>query len=160
MQTVGIIVLLFIGFLVFRFLTRAKSMANTANTIMSTSQKINMAIQMARQKAGALVLPGPLTPEKEFYIGYLAAIAEEQARVDSQPITMFRPLVAQEAANIRGSPESESSMALLEACTASDAGIEGARRGKLDGHKLADRTSSQPYFVELDAWLVAKTAPG
>lgn len=156
MGTFGITILLLIAFFVVRFLMRAKSMATTSNSVVPTGQKINMILQMARQKAGKLIEPGPITTDKQFYIGYLAAAAEEQARVDAQPLTLFRALVAQEAANISGLPGSENSMALYEACLASDAGIEGGRLGKIDGQKLADRHSSQPYFVEFDAWLASK----
>jgi hypothetical protein len=156
MGILGAIVLLLVGFFVLRFVMRAKSMAHTANSILGTGQKINIVVEMARQKVAFVIEPGPITSDKQFYIGYLAAAAEEQARADNHPPTMFRALVAQEAANITSLPENESSMALYEACVASEAGTEGKRSGKVDGQKLADRHSTKPYFVELDRWLARK----
>jgi hypothetical protein len=156
MGTLGIVILLLVGFFVIRFLMRARSMTNTANSVVATGQKISIIIQMARQKAGRLVETGPMTDDKQFYIGYLDAAAEEQARADGQPLTIFRALVAQEAANISNLPESESSMALYDACLASEAGTEGKRLGRIDGEKLADRSSSQPYFIEFETWLASR----
>jgi hypothetical protein len=66
---------------------------------------------------------------------------------------MFRALVKQEARNITSLPEGEDITPLYESCLESEAGIDGVRLGKIDGQKLADIQTSQPYFVELDMWL-------
>jgi hypothetical protein len=153
MGTIGLIVLLVASFFVLRFVLRAKSMAHTANSVMSTATKIKIGFDIARGKVGAVAQAGPISSEKQFYIGYITGLAEEQARTDGQPLTLYRALVAQEADNIMPS-ETERSMELYETCLKSDAGVEGKHFGLIDGKKLSDRHSSQPYFVELDRWLL------
>jgi hypothetical protein len=153
MESFGIIALLIIGFFAFRFFMHARSLANTANSVVSTGNKINMGIQIVRGKMADHLTLGSNIEQKQFYIGYLDALAEEQARVDEQPLTMFRALVAQEAAKVIVATDQNDSIALYEDCKNSATGIEGRRLGSIDGRKLADRFSAQPYFIELDRWI-------
>ncbi|MEO9133340.1 MAG: hypothetical protein ABI240_19300 [Sphingomonas sp.] len=153
METLGIIVLVVIGFFVLRFFSRAKSMATTANAVVSTAQKFKMTVQMARQKAGDLVSPGPMTPEKQTYISYLYEIGVAMSVADNMPETMCQAFVMEEVRAISGLPEDADSKALMQRCRESESGTIGSSMGKIDGRKLADRNSSQPYFVELDGWV-------
>ena len=157
METLGIIFLVVIGFFVLRFFSRAKSMASTVNSVMSTAQKFKMTLQMARQKVGDLGSAGPMTPEKQIYIAYLYELGVAMSLADDMPETMCQAFVMQEARDISELPEDGDSKALMQQCRESNSGENGASMGKVDGRKLADCNSSQPYFVELDKWLAQRT---
>jgi hypothetical protein len=152
-QTFGIFVLAVIGFIVFRFLAKANNMRHTINEVMNTSNKFKMTIQIVRQKAGDAVAPGPMTAKKETYIAYLYEVGRAQSVADNLPETMCQAFVMQEARDISNLPEEGDSKALMQSCRASSNGALGTKMGKIDGEKLADRNSSQPYFVEFDMWV-------
>jgi hypothetical protein len=157
MEALGIIVLVVAGFFAVRFLGRAKSMANAANEVMNTANKFKMTLQMARQKVGGLVAPGPMTPAKETYIAYLYEVCAAMSVADGLPETMCQAFVIEEARAISDLPADEDSEVLMQQCRESANGGIGASMGKIDGRKLADRQSSQPYFLELDEWLAHPT---
>lgn len=157
METLGIIVLVVIGFFVLRFFSRAKSMATTVNSAVSTAQKFKMTLEMARQKVGDLASAGPMTPEKQTYIAYLYEVGVARSLADDMPETMCQAFVMQEARDISNLPENGDSKALMQQCRESESGAVGSSMGKVDGKKLVDRNSSQPYFVELDKWVALRT---
>ena len=152
MQAFGILVLAVIGFIVFRFFSKANNMRHAINEVVNTSNKFKRTIQIVRQKAGEAVAPGPMTTKKETYIAYLYEVGVAFSAADNHAETMFQAFVMQEARDISALPEEGDSMALMQSCRASSNGVLGARMGKIDGKKLADRNSQQPYFVEFDIW--------
>lgn len=156
MGTLLTVALLLVGLFVIRLLLKARQMANVVNSVSQTGAKVKMTIQMARSKAGAIAEPGPMTPEKQVYIGYLVALADEFSRVDHHSPMMFRPLVAQEAANIIAQADHESSITLLEVCLVSEGGRQGENMGKIDGKNIADPKGAPPFFVELDKWIARR----
>lgn len=158
MQTLGIIVVLAVGFFVLRFFLRTKQMANTANEVINTANKFKMTREMVRQKAGALATPGRVTPERQTYIAYLYEIAAAMSLADNLPETMCQAFVMEEARYIFELPEEADSKALMQECIASPAGAVGTRMGKIDGKKVADRNASRPFFVEFDSWVAERLA--
>ena len=155
MEILVLITLLIIGLFVFRFLKRASVITGVANNALSTGNKINMAIQIVQQRVGEISTPGLVDSDKQFYIGYLVAVAEQQSIADGWPPAMFQALIEQEAVRISGQ-DAEHSGKFCEAWTSTQSGIDGRRVGEIDGRKLADSQSSQPYFGGLDGWLNAK----
>lgn len=156
MEALGIIILLAVGFVIFRFFVRANNIANAVHSAQNTVGKFKMSIEIVRQKFDELVAPGPMTPEKETYISYLYEIGVAWSVVDEWPETFCQAFVMQEARTISNLPENGDSEALMQQCRESANGAIGSSMGKVDGRKHVDRYSSQPYFVELDKWLAQR----